>query len=604
MIRLHLSRSAITLASGVLAVALSSACSQAPITSAGPASSAAAATVAGAEDATDVPGLDGDAQAGAPAFVGASRAGLHVSALPGRGRTITSEEPVDDPLADVGIDALAENRNPGTSGWMIADQPAGVRIEGYADVLSVLPGEPVGLHVSSTAPTYTVEVLRTGNYEGRWARKVWSSGSMPGGVRPAGTLAAGTRMVSAGWPRSATLRTTDWPPGAYLAKLIGADGAMSFVPFVIRNRQSTGAVLLVHSMATWQAYNQWGGPSTYRGYEESDKAKDFLLRSRVASFDRPYARGFGAGTFLTNELPAVAAAERLGLHLNYAADLDLELHPEVLDGAVAVVLLGHSEYWSRGMRANLTAARDRGVNLAFLGANDVHRRIRLESSPLGAGRLMVNYKLGMDDPVKTEDTTADWGAKPFPQPQSSLVGSMFRCAHADGDLVISDPGAWPFAGLGMAAGTRLLNVIGPEFDRVNISVATPRPLQVLAHSPLPCRGQPDAADMVWYSHDSGAGVFAAGTLRWIESMTSADRTTRTVVTAVTERVLREMAQPRAGARIPAQDNIADLYNSDGTLRAATPVTPGASASEDSVDPEAASSVPQARVAVPADTVSP
>ncbi|MFZ0158387.1 MAG: N,N-dimethylformamidase beta subunit family domain-containing protein, partial [Kineosporiaceae bacterium] len=574
MIRLHLSPSAGVLASGVLAVALLGACAPAPDgqgTSGGSASSASAgSTVPGS---SELPGLDGDAQPGAPAFVGASRAGLHVSALPGRGRAATGSDPVDDPLADAGIDSLAENRHTGTSGWLIGAQPPGVRIEGYADVLSALPGEPVGLHVSSTAPTFRVEVLRTGNYEGRWARRVWSSGSVAGGVRSGLTQTADTRMTSANWPRSVTLATAGWPPGAYLAKLIGADGAMSFAPFVIRNRQSTGAVLLVHSMATWQAYNEWGGPSTYRGYEESDKAKDFLLRSRASSFDRPYARGFGTGTFLTNELPAVAAAERLGLHLNYAADLDLQLHPEVLEGAVAVVLLGHSEYWSRQMRANLTAARDRGVNLAFLGANDVHRRIRLQPSPLGAGRVMVNYKLGQDDPVKTEDTTADWGAKPFPQPQSSLVGSMFRCAHADGDLVISDPRAWPFAGLGLAAGTKLINVVGPEFDRVNTAVSTPRPLQVLAHSPLPCRGQPDASDMVWYSHSSGAGVFAAGTLRWIESMTSSDSTTRSVVTAVTERVLREMAQPRAGARIPAEDNIADYYAANGTLRAATPGAP-------------------------------
>ena len=72
--------------------------------------------------------------------------------------------------------ASARDRKPLPALAGCADQPDGVRIEGYADVLSVLPGEPVGLHVSSTAPTYTVEVLRTGNYEGRWARKVWSSG--------------------------------------------------------------------------------------------------------------------------------------------------------------------------------------------------------------------------------------------------------------------------------------------------------------------------------------------------------------------------------------------------------------------------------------------
>lgn len=520
-------------------------------------------------------GLEGDALAGAPAFVGASRAGLHPSALP--------EDQVD-PEASL-INTLAENRLSGVSGWMTAVQHPGVRIEGYADALSVLSGEPVGLHVSSTAETFTVEVLRTGDYEGKWARRIWVSGAVAGGVRTAVVRDPATRMVSAAWPRSTTLNTTGWPAGAYLAKLIGADGAMSFVPFVVRSAASTGAVLLVHSMATWQAYNQWGGPSTYRGYQREDKAEDFALRSVAASFDRPYARGFGTGTFLTHELPAVAAAERLGLRLNYAADLDLQLHPEVLDGAVGVVLLGHSEYWSRQMRANLTASRDRGVNLAFLGANAVHRRIRLAPSPLGQGRVMINYKLGEDDPVTTEDTTADWGKRPHADAQSSLVGSMFECAHAEGDLVISDPAAWPFAGQGLAAGTRLTGVVGPEFDRVNTVVRTPRPMQVLAHSPLPCRGVPDASDVTWYSDPTGAGVFTAGTLRWVESMTSSDPTVRRVITTATERVLRELARPRAGARIPAQDNVADHYAADGRLRGAT--APSASAADDDlVDPNA------------------
>ena len=241
--------------------------------------------------------------AGAPAFVGASRAGLHPSALP--------EDQIDPGSSLTGTET--ENRQSGIADWMTAEQKPGVRIEGYADALSVLAGQAVGLHVSSTGPTFTIEVLRTGDYQGRWARLMWKSPAMPGGPRTGVVHDPATRMVSANWPRSAALDTTGWPAGAYLAKLIGSDGAMSFVPFVVRHATSTGAVLLVHSMATWQAYNQWGGPSTYRGYEKDDKADDFELRSVAASFDRPYSRGFGTGTFLTKELPVVATAERLGL---------------------------------------------------------------------------------------------------------------------------------------------------------------------------------------------------------------------------------------------------------------------------------------------------
>ena len=44
----------------------------------------------------------------------------------------------------------------------------------------------------------------------------------------------------------------------------------------------------------------------------------------------------------------------------------------------AVLSLGHDEYYSTTIYDALELARDHGVNLAFLGANVVYRRIRLE----------------------------------------------------------------------------------------------------------------------------------------------------------------------------------------------------------------------------------
>ena len=462
-----------------------------------------------------------------------------------------------------GVDALAENRNPGTDKWLISAQPLGTRIEGYAGQVSVLAGEHVDLYVSSTAPAFRVEVLRTGSYDGHLARRIYSGPSVPGGPQSGMAKDPSTRMVSATWQRSTTLATAGWLPGAYLVKLIGADGAQSYVPFDIRDQHSTGAILLVDSTATWQAYNAWGGPSTYRGNQSPTAAQDVDERAYAASYDRPYDREHGAGDFLNSELPAIAAAERLGLRLNYATDVDLELHPEVLDGAVGVALLGHSEYWSRTMRANLTAARDRGVNLAFFGANDVHRRVRLLPSPTGPGRTMINYKLGALDPVQTLGTTADWGKAPYPDPQSALVGPMFKCARAQADLVVTDPDSWLFRGQGLTAGTRLPGMVGPEFDRVMTWVAMPRPIQVLAHSPALCQGKPEFADMTWYSMANGAGVFDAGTLNWIPGMTSPDSLTRRVVTTATERVLKMIGSPLAGRAQPATDNVSTFYAPDG-----------------------------------------
>jgi len=356
------------------------------------------------------------------------------------------------------------------------------------------------------------------------------------------------------------------------------------VPLTVREPRTVGAVLMVNSTLTWQAYNSWGGANTYSAVVAPTQAVGYAHRSVVASFDRPYARGSGAGDFFNEEYRLVVTAEHLGLRLNYAADLDLGADPRVLTGATGVALLGHSEYWSRAMRNALTTARDNGTNLAFLGANDIYRRVRFESSPLtGSMRHMVNYKDGNEDPVKTVDTTADWPYSPHSTPQSSITGVQYRCSHERADLVITDPNAWVFRGLGLQAGQRLPGMVGSEYDRVSLGLPTPRPIQIMAHSPITCASQPDFSDLVWYSTRSGAGVFAAGTLDWNAGIGASDALTRTVVTRVTERVFGAIAQARAGRRTPAADNALSFYTPNGVPldqdgRPMTPAQPAAKSS--------------------------
>jgi hypothetical protein len=256
--------------------------------------------------------------------------------------------------------------------------------------------------------------------------------------------------------------------GDYLLKLLGSDGASGFVPLIVREPHSTGALLMLNSTLTWLAYNPWGGANTYKASDgdEDDSETSYKERSVIASFDRPYARGSGSGGFLDEEYHLVLTAELLGLRLNYAADVDLHGRPEVVSGANGVALLGHSEYWSRQMRAVLTAARDRGANLALLGANDVFRRVRIQSSALGPLREVVNYKDGAQDPDKSEDTTADWPRPPYKNPASDVTGVQYRCANSRADMVITDPEGWLLRGLGLKAGQKLPGLIGSEFDRV------------------------------------------------------------------------------------------------------------------------------------------
>src|SRR5258708_3830168 len=56
---------------------------------------------------------------------------------------------------------------------------------------------------------------------------------------------------------------------------------------------------------------------------------------------------------------------------------------------------GHDEYWSGNQRANVEAARDRGVNLAFFSGNEVFWKTRFEASTDGSNtpqRTLTTYK--------------------------------------------------------------------------------------------------------------------------------------------------------------------------------------------------------------------
>src|SRR6202012_284910 len=98
----------------------------------------------------------------------------------------------------------------------------------------------------------------------------------------------------------------------------------------------------------------------------------------------------------------------------------------LLDGASALVSLGHDEYWTPRERAHVTAARDQGVNLAFFGANAMFRRTRLQSSAVGAAREVVCYKSDYTaDPEYAKDpseVTSDWREPPNSAPESALIG--------------------------------------------------------------------------------------------------------------------------------------------------------------------------------------
>ena len=431
-------------------------------------------------------------------------------------------------------------------------------MEGFASRASVAPGQPVSLYVSARSRRWRVSAYRMGWYGGNKGARVWRSGWQKG-RRQAGPHTSGaTRTPHAPWRPSLKVPTTDWRPGNYLFRLDGTGGS-SYVPLTVRSTSTRGRLVLLTPDTTWQAYNDWGGRNLYWGPRGKG---DSANRARAVSFDRPYAEGLGAAEFLTRMLPVVALAERLKLPLAYADDVDVHRNPHLLDGAAGLISMGHDEYYSVAMRRALTAARDRGTNLAFLGANAVYRRIRLKSTAVGRNRLEVNYKDPAENPLSRphpHQTTANWPSPPAADPPGSLLGASYACFPGNGNLVVANASSWLLSGTKLRRGDRLPRALGPEFDAVQPRHPVPRPLEVVLHSPIRC-GNFRYADATYYSAKSGAGVFNTGTMGWVKALAGRDgKRTETLVENITKTLLRAFARPRAGAAHPARDTVGKPY---------------------------------------------
>lgn len=437
-----------------------------------------------------------------------------------------------------------ENRRPGTADWRLERPAVDREIEGYAGATSVNRGELIVLFVHTRASRFHMEVFRMGWYAGLGARRVAGPLALPGQVQTMPVMDPSSGLVDCDWQASHHLRTADdagpWPSGVYLVRLTeGERGRQSYILFVVRDDAHAPGLLVQLPVTTYQAYNPWGGKSLYHwGSSGRQRA------SRV-SFNRPYAAnpqnpaaaiGMGAGEFLTNLQPHPDAygpsnagwdcnmlrwLEREGLDLGYSTNLDTHARPGLLQGSRGWLSIGHDEYWSGPMRAQVEAARDAGVHLGFFGANTAYWQVRLEPSAASgqADRILVCHKKARHDPVSASGDLAactdKWRSEAVARPEEALIGVMYVADPVDGDIVVTQADHWVFAGSGLRAGDRLPGLLGYEVDAAHVPGPAGRVL--LAASPWKTLSGPACeglAHMSLYRAASGALVFATGSIQW------------------------------------------------------------------------------------------
>ena len=418
-------------------------------------------------------------------LIGAVLAGLLAALLP-----LLSSAPAAaaDPCAAPANPVVAENCRPGSppSAWDLGSVDS-TQIEGFATDISAAPGQTVHFKVNTVATAYRVDVYRLGYYRGNGARLV---ATVPNSAtfkqrQPACLSDATTGLVDCGnWTETAAWAVPpDAVSGVYVAKLVREDGTAgaNHVPFVVRDDNRGSALLFQTSDTTWQAYNTYGGVSLYTNSAFSNGVN----RAYKVSYNRPFvtaAVDAKDGPF-NAEYPMIRFLERNGYDVSYASGVDTDRRGALLKAHRAFLSVGHDEYWSKQQRANVEAARDAGVHLAFFSGNEAYWKTRWENSADGAGtpyRTLVTYKETQAN-AKTDPSpewTGTWRDPRFSppadggRPENGLTGTIFTVQGTHGGITVpADLGRLRFwrdtAVAGLAAGTSATvgtETLGFEWD--------------------------------------------------------------------------------------------------------------------------------------------
>lgn len=418
-------------------------------------------------------------------------------------------------------------------------------IQGFSTDISVNIGGTIGFKINTSARSYTIQIFRTGYYQGLGARKiadVTPSATLPQ-TQPACYWDPTVELTDCGnWAQSASWTV---PPsavsGVYIALLHRNDnGDESQITFVVRNDSSHSDVLYQTSDPTWQAYNTYGGSDFYQGAANG--------RAYKLSYNRPITtRGDNSGRdfYFSAEYPEVRFLEKNGYNMSYFSGVDTDRYGSELLNHKVFLSVGHDEYWSAKQRANVQAAINAGVNAQFLSGNEMYWHTRYESSVAGTAtsyRTLVTYKEtwanAKIDP--TPEWTGTWRDPRFASqangagmPENGITGTMYMSNFSDLPITVTAAQGktrlWRNTSLtSMSAGTTTAlaaHTVGYESDEdvdngfrpaglVDLSTTTgavPQYLQDFGNTVVPGT---TTHHVTLYRAPSGALVFSAGTVQW------------------------------------------------------------------------------------------
>lgn len=378
-------------------------------------------------------------------------------------------------------------------------------VEGYSDQVSVCAGAPLTLFVHAPQRHILLAICR----HGALTETVRQCGEIPG--RPQ-DYAADAYLQGAGWEPSTTLLTgPDWRSGLYSARLCDRSGGAFDITFVVKKPPSAAPARLavLASTNTWQAYNAWGGASLYQydlddGLRKTETCKVHLLRPNpAAAMSGPDGHLAYAETYVLGWL------ERNDIGYDLYADSDLHHDPSLLRQYSTLLINTHSEYWSAPMYAGLEDFLAAGGNLVYLSGNGLYWKTAIHGQQLETRCDSGNFSI-------VDDSGGRW--RDNGRPEARLLGVRFTstgCKSQYKPYRVLAPEHWVFKGTGVARGDligeRGLNyggASGLETDKID---PRHRPAG-LVHLAKGANKGGGGADMTYFTHAGGGGVFSVGSV--------------------------------------------------------------------------------------------
>ena len=295
--------------------------------------------------------------------------------------------------------------------------------DGYTDRQSYRPGDLVTVFLNTEFPQ--IATVRVFDFTGTQLAYEFPANlatQTPVGLTPWET--------GFGYEPSGSFILPDLPSGVYLIEQV--------IPLIVKAPLSQAAdFVIVYPTNTCAAYNDAGGRSLYSA----------PVKATMVSFERP------AGT--ANVAFHEAFLRWLGLldlpySIKFVADIDLEDYAEI-SGSKVLMLIGHSEYWTRTAREHFDEFVLGGGNALILAGNTMWWQVRYSKDR----SQMICYK-GVPDPI------ADPLLRTINWPAPSLEYSVLRSIGVDfihGGFGIGYPNAGGFI---------VLAPKSPVFDLVEV----------------------------------------------------------------------------------------------------------------------------------------